>query len=93
MQRVLHALASRALLHETGQIGPPERSLIYAAASLYQTTTLLIIAYSASSLPTNARVLVGAVSQLQPSLRDAAARTGPAPRSLVTVSHLGPDHA
>ena len=39
---------------------------------LYQTVTLLIIAYSASSLPTNARVLVGAVSQLQPSLKDAA---------------------
>jgi iron(III) transport system permease protein len=43
---------------------------------LYQTVTLLIIAYSASSLPTNARVLVGAVSQLQPSLRDAARAHG-----------------
>jgi iron(III) transport system permease protein len=43
---------------------------------LYQTVTLLIIAYSASSLPTNARVLVGAVSQLQPSLKDAARTHG-----------------
>jgi iron(III) transport system permease protein len=126
----------RALLHETGQIGPLERSLIYGAVTslitvtggfvaawllaqrraksskaldflllaaialpsvvfaagyifaynlpfwsrlginLYQTTTLLIIAYAASSLPTNARVLVGAVSQLQPSLKDAARTHG-----------------
>jgi iron(III) transport system permease protein len=44
--------------------------------NLYQTVTLLIIAYSASSLPTNARVLVGAVSQLQPSLKDAARAHG-----------------
>jgi iron(III) transport system permease protein len=126
----------RALLHETGQIGPLERSLIYSAVTslitvtggfvaawllaqrraksskaldflllaaialpsvvfaagyifaynlpfwsrlginLYQTTTLLIIAYAASSLPTNARVLVGAVSQLQPSLKDAARTHG-----------------
>jgi iron(III) transport system permease protein len=43
---------------------------------LYQTVTLLVIAYIASSLPTNARVLVGAVSQLQPSLRDAARTHG-----------------
>ena len=43
---------------------------------LYQTTTLLIIAYAASSLPTNARVLVGAVSQLQASLHDAARAHG-----------------
>jgi iron(III) transport system permease protein len=43
---------------------------------LYQTATLLVIAYIASSLPTNARVLVGAVSQLQPSLRDAARTHG-----------------
>jgi iron(III) transport system permease protein len=43
---------------------------------LYQTVTLLIIAYTASSLPTNARVLVGAVSQLQPSLKDAARAHG-----------------
>jgi iron(III) transport system permease protein len=44
--------------------------------NLYQTATLLVIAYIASSLPTNARVLVGAVSQLQPSLRDAARTHG-----------------
>jgi iron(III) transport system permease protein len=44
--------------------------------NLYQTATLLVIAYTASSLPTNARVLVGAVSQLQPSLRDAARTHG-----------------
>jgi iron(III) transport system permease protein len=44
--------------------------------NLYQTVQLLIIAYAASSLPTNARVLVGAVSQLQPSLRDAARTHG-----------------
>jgi iron(III) transport system permease protein len=44
--------------------------------NLYQTATLLVIAYIASSLPTNARVLVGAVSQLQPSLREAARTHG-----------------
>ena len=44
--------------------------------NIYQTTTLLIIGYIASSLPTNARVLVGAVSQLQPSLQDAARAHG-----------------
>jgi iron(III) transport system permease protein len=43
---------------------------------LYQTVQLLVIAYVASSLPTNARVLVGSVSQLQPSLRDAARAHG-----------------
>jgi iron(III) transport system permease protein len=43
---------------------------------LYQTATLLVIAYIAASLPTSARVLVGAVSQLQPSLRDAARTHG-----------------
>jgi iron(III) transport system permease protein len=44
--------------------------------NLYQTVQLLIIAYIASSLPTNARVLVGSVSQLQPSLADAARTHG-----------------
>jgi iron(III) transport system permease protein len=39
---------------------------------IYQTTTLLIIGYVASSLPTNARVLLGSVAQLEPSLQDAA---------------------
>ena len=43
---------------------------------LYQTVTLLIIAYTASSLPTNARVMVGAVAQIQPSLKDAARAHG-----------------
>jgi iron(III) transport system permease protein len=43
---------------------------------LYQTVQLLVIAYIASSLPTNARVLVGSVSQLQPSLKDAARTHG-----------------
>jgi iron(III) transport system permease protein len=126
----------RAVLHESGQIGPLERSLIYAVIGatvtviggfiaawllaqrrgtssrvldflllsaialpsvvfaagyiffynlpfmsrlgidLYQTTTLLVIAYIASSLPTNSRVLMGAVSQLQPSLKDAARTHG-----------------
>ena len=47
--------------------------------NLYQTTTLLVIAYIASSLPTNTRVLVGAVSQLQPSLKDAARAHGAGP--------------
>jgi iron(III) transport system permease protein len=47
--------------------------------NLYQTTTLLIVAYAASSLPTNARVLVGAVSQLQSSLQDAARAHGANP--------------
>ncbi|MHB1987288.1 MAG: ABC transporter permease [Acidimicrobiales bacterium] len=46
---------------------------------LYQTTTLLVVAYIASSLPTNARVLVGAVSQVQPSLHDAARTHGAGP--------------
>ncbi len=46
---------------------------------LYQTTTLLIVAYVASSLPTNARVLVGAVSQVQASLADAARAHGAGP--------------
>ena len=44
--------------------------------NLYQSVTLLVIAYVAASLPTNARVLVGAVSQLQPSLKDAARAHG-----------------
>jgi iron(III) transport system permease protein len=44
--------------------------------NLYQTTTLLILGYVASSLPTNARVLVGAVSQVQSSLHDAARAHG-----------------
>ena len=44
--------------------------------NLYQTVQLLVIAYIASSLPTNARVLVGSVSQMQPSLRDAARTHG-----------------
>jgi iron(III) transport system permease protein len=43
---------------------------------LYQTVQLLVIAYIASSLPTNARVLVGSVSQLQSSLKDAARAHG-----------------
>ncbi len=43
---------------------------------LYQTVQLLVIAYIASSLPTNARVLVGAVSQLQDTLQDAARTHG-----------------
>jgi iron(III) transport system permease protein len=44
--------------------------------NLYQTVLLLVIAYAASSLPTNSRVLVGVVSQLQPSLKDAARTHG-----------------
>jgi iron(III) transport system permease protein len=46
---------------------------------LYQTTTLLVIAYIASSLPTNTRVLFGPVAQLQPSLHDAARAHGAGP--------------
>lgn len=46
---------------------------------LYQTTTLLIVGYVASSLPTNARVLVGSVSQVQSSLHDAARAHGAGP--------------
>jgi iron(III) transport system permease protein len=38
---------------------------------IYQTVTLLIIGYVAASLPTNARVLVGTMAQLDPSLQDA----------------------
>jgi iron(III) transport system permease protein len=126
----------RAVLHEAGQIGPLERSLVYAVIGasvtvvggfiaawllaqrrgtssraldflllaaialpsvvfaagyiffynlpvmsrlgidLYQTATLLVIAYIASSLPTSSRVLMGAVSQLPPSLKDAARTHG-----------------
>jgi iron(III) transport system permease protein len=126
----------RAVLHQAGQIGPLERSLIYAAVaasitvvggfiaawllsqrrqknsrvldflllsaialpsvvfaagyifaynlpfwsdlgiSLYQTAALLVIAYTAASLPTSARILSGVVSQLPPSLRDAARTHG-----------------
>jgi iron(III) transport system permease protein len=47
--------------------------------NLYQTQTLLVIAYAASSLPLNARVLVGAVSQLQGSLLDAGRVHGAGP--------------
>jgi iron(III) transport system permease protein len=43
---------------------------------IYQTVWLLLIGYTASSLPTNARVLVGPVSQVQPSLHDAARAHG-----------------
>ncbi len=43
---------------------------------LYQTVWLLLIGYVASSLPTNARVLVGPVSQVQSSLHDAARAHG-----------------
>jgi len=46
---------------------------------LYQTVTLLVMAYVAASLPTNARVLFGPVSQLQPSLHDAARAHGAGP--------------
>jgi iron(III) transport system permease protein len=46
--------------------------LSHIGINLYQTVGLLLIAYVASSLPTTARVLVGSVSQLQPSLQDAA---------------------
>jgi iron(III) transport system permease protein len=43
---------------------------------LYQTVTLLMMGYVASSLPTNARVLVGSVGQVQGSLREAARAHG-----------------
>ena len=43
---------------------------------IYQTVTLLVLGYVASSLPTNARVLVGAVSQVQRSLHEAARAHG-----------------
>jgi iron(III) transport system permease protein len=126
----------RAVFHQSGQVGPLERSMAYAAItasvavaggfiaawllaqrrarssrlldflllsaialpsvvfaagyifaynlpvwssigiSLYQTALLLIIAYTAASLPTSARVLSGTVSQLPPSLRDAARAHG-----------------
>ena len=126
----------RAVFHQSGQVGPLERSMAYAAItasiavaggfiaawllaqrrarssrlldflllsaialpsvvfaagyifaynlpvwssigiSLYQTALLLIIAYTAASLPTSARVLSGTVSQLPPSLRDAARTHG-----------------
>jgi iron(III) transport system permease protein len=44
--------------------------------NIYQTVTLLILGYVASSLPTNARVLVGAVSQVQRSLHEAGRAHG-----------------
>jgi iron(III) transport system permease protein len=40
--------------------------------NLYQTTTLLVIAYIATSLPTNVRMLFGSVSQVADSLSNAA---------------------
>ncbi|MDA8290644.1 MAG: ABC transporter permease subunit [Actinomycetota bacterium] len=43
---------------------------------IYQTVTLLVLGYVASSLPTNARVLVGAVSQVQRSLHEAGRAHG-----------------
>ena len=46
--------------------------LSHIGINLYQTVGLLIIAYAASNLPTNARVLVGTVSQVHGSLVDAA---------------------
>jgi iron(III) transport system permease protein len=46
---------------------------------LYQTVTLLVIAYVASNVPTNARILFAPVSQLQPSLHDAARAHGAGP--------------
>ena len=53
--------------------------LSHIGINLYQTVTLLVIAYVASSLPTNARVLVGSVSQVQASLHDAARVHGASP--------------
>ncbi len=53
--------------------------LSHIGINLYQTVGLLIIAYAASSLPTNARVLVGSVSQLQASLQDSARVHGAGP--------------
>jgi hypothetical protein len=58
------------------------------------TVQLLVVAYIASSLPTNARVLVGSVSQLQPSLRNAARAHGAGAdvawaRALVMLSRAG----
>jgi len=47
--------------------------------NLYQTTTLLIIAYVATSLPTNVRMLFGSVSQLSDSLNHAARVHGAKP--------------
>lgn len=43
---------------------------------LHQTATLLVIAYVAASLPTSTRVLMGALSQLPASLKDAARTHG-----------------
>lgn len=53
--------------------------LSHLGVNLYQTTTLLVIAYIASSLPTNSRVLMGPVSQLQSSLLDSARAHGAGP--------------
>jgi iron(III) transport system permease protein len=39
---------------------------------LYETTTLLVLGYLATALPSTSRVLLGTVSQVQESLRDAA---------------------
>ncbi len=43
---------------------------------LYGTTTLLVLGYLATALPSTSRVLIGAVSQAQDSLRDAARAHG-----------------
>ena len=69
--------AARGGVRAPGTSSPSTcRSSRRIGINLYQTATLLVIAYIASSLPTNARVLVGPVSQLQPSLRDAARAHG-----------------
>ncbi len=47
--------------------------------NLYQTTTLLVIAYIATSLPTNVRMLFGSVSQVSDSLNNAARVHGAGP--------------
>ncbi|ADP83175.1 ABC transporter permease [Pseudofrankia inefficax] len=44
----------------------------HAGIHLYQTTTLLVLAYVATALPPVSRVLVGAVGQVQDSLRSAS---------------------
>jgi len=53
--------------------------LSHLGINLYQTVILLVVAYTASSLPTNARVLVGTVGQVQGSLQDAARTHGANP--------------
>lgn len=77
---LLAAVAIPAVIFAAGYIMAYNLPFLSALGiNLYQTVMLLIIAYSASSLPTNARVLVGSVSQVKGSLQEAGRVHGASP--------------